>query len=75
MKHWIAKIVVFLLLGAVATLGISWFLAAGSISRYWSRSAEKGYSAIGEWGFWTTYRRDWFGRVRLRSWWAYEWSL
>ena len=74
MKRWLFTIVLFLLLGSVATLGISWFLAAGSIPRYWQRSGEQGHSTIGESGFWTTYRKDWFGRVRLRSFWIYEFS-
>ena len=74
MKRRLTKLVVLLLVGAVATLGISWFLAAGSISRQWSRFAERGYSNIGEGGFWKIYRRDWFGRVRLRSRWAFEWT-
>ncbi len=74
MKRRLFKLVVFLLLGAIVTLGISWFLAAGSISRSWYRFAERGYSDIGESGFWKIYRRDWFGRVRLRSQWAFEWS-
>ena len=74
MRRRVLTILALLVAGAVVNVAVAWGCASRSIQRSWTISAREGYSRIESVGFWRVFGTDSFGRVRIRSWWAFEWS-